>query len=507
MRDRSELLANTVAAWTWSQGTLVVSVLSLPLLTRLLGKGEFGLWTQLLSLSALATAADMGMSLVFLRRITDDADADRASILRSATAFYRASSALLTVVLLLVCLVPGGLLAPYLAHTRAPVLAAIAVIAAIGINLRFQPCTVCLLALGRMDLERIFGAGPAVAGTLVSVTAAYWFGTAVAVAIGYAAVEIAFDAASAVVAYRRWPRSAVRPVVDRTLAWWGRLWYESTGVMAVEIAPLISMAIGVAVVGRMAGPAAAAVYGLAWKAASLLQRFFGPFADSLFVSLCRAAAPTQAAVARLAVRLSGMTLAGGATVALVVVAVGPNGMRLAFGDGYGYGVWVVIVMLLTATIRGMYRPFYRKIQSENDIGALRYWFAASVAAQVPLVIVATSRWSVVGAAVAMLACSAVLEAAPVARKLSAYHRSAGTGGWPVLSQAAVVAGTACLVILLAWERQRVSAIAVGISAGGAVVAGLITLHGIRRYLAAARAVTHSSPAPKPVVLVPDSEET
>ena len=97
--------------------------------------------------------------------------------------------------------------------------------------------------------------------------------------------------------------------------------------------------------------------------------------------------------------------------------------------------------------------------------------------------------------------------APVARKLSAYHRSAGTGGWPVLSQAAVVSGTACLVMLLAWERQRVSTIAIGISAGGAVVAGLITLHRIRRYLAAARAVTHSSLVPKPAVLVPDSEGT
>ena len=64
-RDRSELFVNTVASWTWSQGTLVVSILSLPLLTHLLSADEFGLWAQLLSLSAAATVADMGMSLVF----------------------------------------------------------------------------------------------------------------------------------------------------------------------------------------------------------------------------------------------------------------------------------------------------------------------------------------------------------------------------------------------------------------------------------------------------------
>lgn len=192
-RDGRELFANTIAVWTWSQGTLFVSILALPLLTRLLSKDEFGLWTQLLSLSALATVADMGMSLVFLRRITDGVDAGQASILQSATMFYRVSSAILTATLLLASLVPGGLLSPYMSHTKMPVLAALLVIAAIGINLRCQPCALRLLAQGRMDLEQIFGAGPAVAGTLVSILAAYWFATAVAVAIGYAAVEMAFD--------------------------------------------------------------------------------------------------------------------------------------------------------------------------------------------------------------------------------------------------------------------------------------------------------------------------
>src|ERR1700733_8146059 len=245
MRDRSELFVNTIAAWTWSQATVAVSILALPLLTRMLSKDEFGLWTQLLSLSALATVADMGMSLAFLRRITDSADADRASVLQSATVFYRASSAVLTAILLVASLVPGGLLSPYISHTKMPVLAALLVIAAIGINLGCQPWTLRLLAQGRMDLERIFGAGPAVVGALASILAAYWFATAVAVAISYAAVEIAFDVGLVFVAYRRWPRSRIKRVTDRNLAWWGRLWYESTGVMAIDLVPLVSMAIGI----------------------------------------------------------------------------------------------------------------------------------------------------------------------------------------------------------------------------------------------------------------------
>jgi O-antigen/teichoic acid export membrane protein len=507
VRPRRELFANTIAAWIWSQGTLVVSILALPLLTHLLSSDEFGLWTQLLSMSALAIVADMGMSLVFLRRVTDSADADQASILQSATVFYRVSSAILTATLLLACLVPGGLLSPYVSHTKMPVLAAILVIAAIGVNLRCQACTPRLLAQGRMDLERIFGAGPAVVGTLVSILAAYWFATAVAVAIGYAAVEIAFDVGLVFVAYRRWPRPPIKPIADHTLAWWGRLWFESTGVMAIDLAPLISMAIGIAVVGHVVGPAAAAVYGLAWKVGSLVGRFFTPFSDSLLVSLCRAAAPARASVARLATQLSAMILAGGTAAAFVVVAAGPEGMRLVFGSGYGKGIWVALVFVFVGIIRGMYRPFYRKIQSENGIGSLRYWFAASVIVQVPLAIVATMRWSVVGAAVAVLACSAVFEAAPVARKLSAYHRSEGTEGQPVLRQAAAVIGTGCLVVLLAAERQRLGPAAIGLSAVGAITAGLLTLHQILRYLAVIRDVTNSSSVPGPGSLVAASEET
>jgi len=491
-QERRELFANTIAAWTWSQGTLAVSILTLPLLTRFLSKNEFGLWTQLLSLSALATVADMGMSSVFLRRITEDADADRASILRSATAFYRVSSAILTASLLLASLVPGGLLSPYLSHTKMPMLTALLVIVAMGVNLRCQPSTLRLLTHGRVDLERIFGAGPAIAGTLVSILAAYRFGTALAVAVGYAAVEIAFDVGLVFLARRYWSRSPIEPVARHPLAWWGRLWYESTGVGVIDLVPLISVAIGVAVVGHVAGPAAAAVYGVASKVGSIVRKLFSPFTESLFVSLCRGTAGAREAVARLAAQLSMVTLAGGTATAFIVVAAGADGMRMVFGGGYGRGVWVVLVLVLAETIRGMYMPFLRKIQSENRIGSLRYWFAASMVAQVPLAIVAATRWSAVGAAAAVLVCSAVFEALPVARKLSAYHRSDGAEGKPALRQAGAALGAACLVLLLAFGRQRLGAVAIGFSAIAAIATGLLTLRQVVRYLVAARPVTSSS---------------
>jgi O-antigen/teichoic acid export membrane protein len=295
-------------------------------------------------------------------------------------------------------------------------------------------------------------------------------------------------------------------VAGPTLAWWGRLWYESTGVLAIDLVPLISLTIGITVVGYVAGPAAAAVYGLAGRVGTLVPRFFTPFSDSLFVSLCRAPAPVRAAVARLAARLSVMTLAGGTTAALVVVTAGTAGMRLVFGGGYGNAVPAVLVFVLTGTVRSMYRPHYRNIQSENGIGALRYWFAASMIVQIPLTIVAARQWSAVGAALAALACAAAFEAAPVARRVGAHHRPAGAGGTPVLKQVGAAVCAGCIVALLAWGRQRLGAVGIAFAAIGAIAAGALTVHRIVRYLAAARSVANPSRSPNPGSLVPGPGE-
>ena len=490
--DRRELYANTIASWTWSQGTLVVSILTVPLLTRLLSQEEYGLWIQLLSMSALATAADMGMSLVFLRRITDNADSDRTGLMRSAAAFYQTSTTILTTVLVIACTIPGGLLSPYLRHTSMPLPAALAVIAAIAVNLRCQTPALSLLAKGRMDLTQIFGAGPAVVGTLATVLTAYWFRTAAAVAFAYAAVEIAFDVALVITAHRYSPaRRPVSRAGRHTFGWWARLWYESTGVVMIDVVPTVSLLIGITVVSHVAGPAAAALYGVAGKVGSLVRRFITPFTESLYVSLCRATAATSA-VAALVIRLATVALATGITAAFVVVAAGPIGMQFVFGRSYGSGVWVVLVMILADTIRSIYRPFLRKIQSENGIGSLRLWFVISMVAQFPLAVLAADRWSTVGVAITVLACTLLFEAVPTAWKLSIGHRLPAGAGRPALGQALAVFGAACLALLLAAGRQRLGIFAVGFAAAGAVTTGLVALHQVLNYLAKARFLRSSS---------------
>jgi O-antigen/teichoic acid export membrane protein len=439
------------------------------------------------------------MSLVFLRRITDSADADSASMLRSAAAFYRTSTTVLTAVLALACTLPHGLLSPYIAHTSTPLPAAFAVITGIAFNLRCQTSALRLLAKGRMDLTQIFGAGPAIVGTVATVLAAYWLGTAAAVAFAYAAVEIVFDVALVITANQYAPTwRTASPVTHHTFAWWVRVWYESTGVLLIDIVPMISLLIGITIVSHVVGLAAAAVYGVAGKVSSLVRRFIMPFTESLYVSLCRATASTRGTVAVLLVRLAIVALATGITVAFVVEAAGPSGMRIAFGSAYESAVGVVLVMIFADTIRSIYRPFMRKIQSENDIGSLRFWFVASIIAQIPLAVLASAHWSTIGAAIAVLACTFLFEAVPTAWKLCAGHRLLGPASKPVLGQALAVLGTACFaLLLLVWRRGQMGTIAVSFAAVGAITTGLFDLSHVLTYLAMARRVRNSPQVPSP----------
>ncbi len=234
---RRELYTNTIITWLWTQGTLVASTLALPLLTRLLTKQEFGLWSQLLALSAVATIADFGMSSVFVRIITSSAPSSSGPILSSARRFYRVTSASLATVLLAVCLLPGGLISPFLATTQSPRLTAVIVVAAIVVNVAVQPYTIRLLTRGRLDIEGLFGAGPAIVGTLTTIAAAAIFHSSLAVGIAYASVEVGFDL-GLIALVRLSPSFSATPKHEppstTTTPGWRALVGESWGILIIE---------------------------------------------------------------------------------------------------------------------------------------------------------------------------------------------------------------------------------------------------------------------------------
>ena len=455
-RERRELFVNTLAAWGWAQGTLVASVLVLPLLTHLMSKAEFGLWAQMLSLNTLATVADLGMSQVFLRRLASAGRSSESSLVRMAAAFYGTSGSILTLVLLAICLLPGGLLAPYSGKTQLPGVTAVAIIVAIAVNLAVQPYTLRVLARGRLDLERVFGAGPAVVGTIVTGVAAYWFGSALAVGVGYALVEVAFDVALIAVVRRSTAFKVEPSIAGGVLTTrWRDLLHESWGVLVIGVTPQLGLLIDIAVVGHIEGPAAVAIYAVCQRGAYLLPRFFSAFTESLFVTLCRAEGTDRQALAGHVAALSRVLVFSGLALTCAIVTVGARALTVVFGAGYGEGEAALVILAVAATIRAVYMPGLKRLQADAALGMLPRWFVMSVVAHIALAILLTMEWSLPGTSLSALLAALAFEAWPVALALRRHEPNSGASSAIALTPTGMAFAGGALVLLLAWYRLAI----------------------------------------------------
>ena len=129
---------------------------------------------------------------------------------------------------------------------------------------------------------------------------------------------------------------------------------------------------------------------------------------------------------------------------------------------------------------------------------LRFWFVASMATQIPLVVLlGGTRLSSAGAAMAVLVCSVVFEAMPAAWKFGAGRRLLQTVNRPVIAQLLAALGAACLAFILALGRQRLGSLTASVAAIAAASTGLFVLRQVIKYIAAARLIRGSSLAPGP----------
>lgn len=487
---RRELYSNTMASWTLTQASLVASVISLPALTRLLSGAEFGLWSQLLSLNAVSVVADFGMAAVFLRALSADPGA-RATVSRAMRRYYAAVSVALTVVLGGICYVPGGILTPFLGHTQHPEPAAALMLAAIVTNLVVQPYALTLLARGRLDIERLFGAGPAVVGAFSTVAAAAVSHSALATCAAYLVTQTIFNVGLLLVARRG--RPAGRPSGGGRLprstwrAWLG----ESGAVLAVTLTPQAVVAVDLVVVAHVGGPGLAAVFAVAARGGDLVSRLFMPLADSLFVTLCRSLAAQRRHLLRLAQRLSWLVAVCGLALGCGLVLLGPGPLAGLFGPHYGDVLAPMAVLVAVSTVRGMYMPQVRALQAQGRLGRLPYWFVAGLLAQAGLAVVLTSPRSVFGTAVAAFLAVVAFESVPVA---VIARRSVPSTGL-VRAVIVAIAGSGALIGLAAWRTgSGGSGAAVGAGAGAAVLA----VAGLRQaiaYLRSVRSLVLDGPLP------------
>lgn len=468
------LRKNTIVAALWGQGTIIVSAISIPFFTRLLSLQEYGLWLQLLALSALAMVADMGMASVFLRRLASSAAAERNAYLSATVRFYRLAAGLLGTGLLVVILIPGGIVAPFAHVTTQAVWTGVTIAIVVAINLACRPYSIVLLARGDMFQERLFGAAPGATGTIATIGAAWLWHTAFAMALAYAVVELAFNLALSLRV--KLTRSPVR---QSTVRWRG-LFREGAGVLVIDAAPQLIFAVDAVLLAHLQGPAAVALFGVALKGADLVRRFFSPMVESLYVSMCRARNGQRTVIERCALRLPWSMVLLGGTLVLGMAVTGPKSLRLLFGAKYSVAAPTLVILTSAAILRSVIGPQLRRLQAAGALGRVPAWFAAGILLNAGLVYFLVLPFSILGAALAILIVTLSVECVAVIREVWRKTRDDGAVRLTLRQIIAVVGiaslGTAILGFNLPW-----SAI-VWAMLGATSALGLFGLSELHRYM-------------------------
>lgn len=413
VKGPSELGSNTVATWLWAQIGLIGSLTSLPLLTHFLSRPEYGLWTQLLAVSALASVADLGLTTVFVRRLSAERAEHEIEVLgASMRAYYLVATLGFTSVAAFVCFLPGGLISPFAHNTSHPVLTAVLVLIAMAENMFTCQYGIALLAQGQMARQQLYGAAPGIAGTVLGAVAAVLTSNILIVAVLYCLVESVFNGLAVIridlpgsplfcrVGYVRL-RSCLRT--------WPALIRESLSVLTVEASPQIALLLDAAILGRMRGAVAVAAYGAATKGADVLTRFFSPMCSTLFVAFCRTQKGAEDGALQCGSFLPWVVIVSGAGVITGAAAAGPALTARVFGSGYR-GADVLVILLSAGVMERMsLRPYIALMQSINRLGGTAGGVISSLVCRAGLAIIFTSRFGAAGPAIASLSVAIFIE--------------------------------------------------------------------------------------------------
>ena len=264
---RRQLLRNTAATGVANGWTMVLTIVSVPLMLRGLGQVSFGLWVLLQTFSAITgwmSLADLGVGLATVRAVADAHSKDDAHVTGQTI-----SSSLLTVGIIglgcgLVLATVGGLVLPSLFNVPSSLVTAfrfalVAFSVQVVLELVGSMIGYCLDGLQRVDWSRALDAARRTLVMGVSIVVALSGGGIQGVAVAAAIAALVATVLGFVVLIRLAPGGLGRPEREtaRGLLHYGRrVWMlNSTGV--------VHRMMDRVVVGAVLGPSAVALVEIA----------------------------------------------------------------------------------------------------------------------------------------------------------------------------------------------------------------------------------------------------
>jgi O-antigen/teichoic acid export membrane protein len=368
------------------------------LLARDLGVAGYGSFVIVLMLVGLAgIVADLGTQTVLVRSLAagDDADVRAVAGLRLALGF---GAALLALALAF---------ALYGAQHRVILGIAIALPA---IVLNALTGTASALLQARLRLELV-AAAEAVTQTISFALIAL----VVARGSSFAAVVVVVAAVAAVHAalllglVRR--SGGLAPRVD--VVAWRRILRAAVPVGASVLVATVYFRVDALILASLRGPAAAGVYGIAYRPVEALGGFAPLYVASLFPLLALAASQDTARVRTLLARGSRTIAAASLPVALVGVAAAPLVVRILGGGAYGHAVTPLRILLAglpLLALNGLCGAAVVALSRQRDALVLNL---AMLAFNVALNLALVPAYGASGAAIAATASEVLLLAAQV----------------------------------------------------------------------------------------------
>jgi O-antigen/teichoic acid export membrane protein len=393
----------------------VVSLLVTPLLVRSLGKEQFGIWTLAGSLALYLELLEFGFGGATIKFVAEARARGDDRGLRAAVA----TSFQVLAAFGAVALVVGETVAaffPSLFHVGVdlarPASIAVGIVALdLALSIPMDTFGGALVGMQRFDL---------VNATLVATTTAqaaswavvlYSGGGLVPLAIVTAAWGIAGQLSRFMLLRRLVPRASLSwRLVDRTMR---RSMLTQSGWFAlIDVAVLAVVRVDTVIVAALVSVPAAAIYGVAQKLVSALERLVSPIAVTFFPHSSELAAARDRQGLRTGL-LTGSrgTLIVAAPLSLTLAVFARPIVDAWVGPGFGRTVGVLDLLLAYAVIAAFTRPAYLMLQGSGHARTAALLLGAEALLNIGLSVALGLAYGILGVAAATVVAGAAVRIA------------------------------------------------------------------------------------------------
>lgn len=446
-----------VASYLYTLGQLVVALINVPLLLGGIGQGEYGLYQMTGSLVAYLSVINVTLSAgavrFYCKYYALGDEVGMANTLGTLRRIYRVAYVVVVALALALMAVTGVIYRDSL--TPWEVQESCLMLGVLALNLMLTMGNTVSIACITAHEEFAFAKLSSLVGLVLQpalvVVLMRWWPNALMVTVVQLACNLLVVAAQRIFARRRLHMDDRLRFVDRTLE--RQVLAFSGSIVLASVADMVFWRTDQLILGYLYGSALVAIYAVGAQTVSFYMPL-GTAVSSVFmprVSELWHRDHDRAAISRLFVQVSRITVYPLLVVLLGFVVLGQDFVRLWAGDGFGAAWWVTVLELTPLTIDVAQSIGITILQVMGRYGFRARMYLAAAVANVALTIVLARHMGIVGAAlatgIAVLASSGIVLNWYYDRRIGLDMRA----WWKSVGREAIPLLALCAAARVAWQ--------------------------------------------------------